>query len=103
MFDYLQERVISTSNLLRIVHSTATGLAYLHTEIFGNENKPALAHRDIKSNNVLIKNDLSCCIADFGVSVLYYSETKLINFGNTPKLIVSVHITLFNDVNSKIS
>ncbi|CAD5120048.1 DgyrCDS8631 [Dimorphilus gyrociliatus] len=87
VFDYLQERKISTTDLLRIIQSAAAGLAYLHTEIFGKERKPALAHRDFKSNNVLIKDDLRCCIADFGVSVLYYSDTKMINLGNLPKLI----------------
>jgi len=28
--------------------------------------KPGIAHRDLKSKNILVKNDLTCCIADLG-------------------------------------
>ena len=31
--------------------------------------KVALAHRDIKTKNILVKKDLSCCIADLGLAV----------------------------------
>jgi serine/threonine protein kinase len=28
-----------------------------------------LAHRDLKTKNILVKRDLSCCIADLGLAV----------------------------------
>jgi len=28
--------------------------------------KPGIAHRDLKSKNILVKNNLTCCIADLG-------------------------------------
>lgn len=31
--------------------------------------KVALAHRDLKTKNILVKKDLSCCIADLGLAV----------------------------------
>jgi len=33
------------------------------------EQKPSIAHRDFKSKNVLIKNDMTACIADFGLAM----------------------------------
>jgi serine/threonine protein kinase len=34
-------------------------------------DKPAIAHRDLKSKNILVRADLSCCIADLGLAVRY--------------------------------
>lgn len=31
--------------------------------------KPAVAHRDVTSRNVLVRGDLSCVLADFGLSM----------------------------------
>lgn len=31
----------------------------------------AIAHRDIKSSNVLVKNRRSCCISDFGFALIH--------------------------------
>ena len=57
-----------------MAYSIADGLQYLHTEIStGSEisSKPEIAHRDIKSKNILVKDDLTCCIADFGLAVRF--------------------------------
>jgi len=35
------------------------------------KGKPAIAHRDIKSKNVLVKKDGTCCIADLGLAVRF--------------------------------
>ena len=40
-----------------------------------NLGKPAIAHRDLKSKNILVKKDLSCAIADLGLSVKHDSVT----------------------------
>lgn len=50
------------------------GLAHLHEEIPSDKidcYKPAVAHRDFKSSNVLLKDDLSACIADFGLALIF--------------------------------
>ncbi|KAK9512060.1 hypothetical protein O3M35_000570 [Rhynocoris fuscipes] len=53
-----------------MVLSISTGLAYLHTEIHKQGKwKPCVTHRDINTRNILVKEDLSCCIADLGLAV----------------------------------
>ena len=66
---------ISWPELLRIAESMACGLTHLHEEIpasKGESCKPAVAHRDFKSKNVLLKSDLTACIADFGLALIFY-------------------------------
>ena len=37
--------------------------------------KPVVAHCDIKSQNILIKKDLTCCLADYGQAVFQHPVT----------------------------
>ncbi|KAJ2938910.1 hypothetical protein O0L34_g17721 [Tuta absoluta] len=55
--------------MMRICLSIVNGLLHLHTEIHGTQGKPAIAHRDIKSKNILVKVNGECCIADFGLAL----------------------------------
>ena len=59
--------------------TAAQGVSHLHTEIFGTKGKPAMAHRDIKTKNILVKRDGTCAIADFGLAVRFDSETNEID------------------------
>jgi len=55
-------------------HFYFRGLMHLHEEIpseRSDQYKPAIAHRDFKSNNVLLKHDLTACIADFGLALVF--------------------------------
>ncbi|CAB0043441.1 unnamed protein product [Trichogramma brassicae] len=78
LHDYLQSRVLDRAGLLVCCLSLARGLAHLHTEIPAcgpaAAGKPAIAHRDIKSKNILVKRNGECAIADFGLAVRYSSE-----------------------------
>lgn len=38
------------------------------------QRKPGIAHRDIKSKNILVRKDLSCVIADFGLAIVLDSK-----------------------------
>ena len=54
------------------------GLAHLHTEVIkdGVLIKACIAHRDLKSKNILIKSDLhTACISDFGLAIKWPIET----------------------------
>lgn len=79
LHDYLQMRVINPQMLQELTHSLIAGLAHLHMEIFSKPGKPAIAHRDIKSRNILVKRNGQCAIADFGLAVKYNSELNEIH------------------------
>ena len=45
------------------------GLEYIHKEIVGTSGKHAIAHRDVKSKNILVKSNGECCICDLGLAI----------------------------------
>ncbi|XP_016094233.1 activin receptor type-2A [Sinocyclocheilus grahami] len=71
--DYLKANVVTWNELCHIAQTMARGLAYLHSDFPGHRDghKPAIAHRDIKSKNVLLKSNLTACIADFGLALRF--------------------------------
>ncbi|XP_007894547.1 activin receptor type-2A [Callorhinchus milii] len=71
--DFLKANVITWNELCHIAESMARGLAYLHEDIprLKDGHKPAVAHRDFKSKNVLLKNNLTACIGDFGLALRF--------------------------------
>ena len=54
---------------IQMTQSLVTGLEYLHMEYKAKDTKPALAHRHIKSTNIFVKDNLTCCIGDLGMAV----------------------------------
>jgi len=75
LFDYLSRSLVGGRQMIRMAISIATGLSHLHMDIIGTQGKPAIAHRDLKSRNILVKKDLSCSIADLGLCVRHNSIT----------------------------
>ena len=57
--------------MLKLAYTAVSGLDHLHTEIFGHDAKPAIVHRDLKSRNILVKGDYTCCIGDLGLALRY--------------------------------
>ncbi|ESO84195.1 hypothetical protein LOTGIDRAFT_108334, partial [Lottia gigantea] len=76
LYDYLKSRTLDTNEMIELAHSASCGISHLHTEIFGTRGKPAMAHRDIKSKNILVKKNGTCCIADLGLAVRFISESS---------------------------
>jgi serine/threonine protein kinase len=84
LYDFLRDTsrpCLTTCQAYGILASCLSGLVHLHQEIFGTKTqdqhnyKPAIAHRDIKSKNILVREDgFTCVIADFGLAVTYNSS-----------------------------
>ncbi|KAI5107277.1 bone morphogenetic protein receptor type-2 precursor [Silurus meridionalis] len=67
---YLSLYALDWGSCCRLAHSVTRGLAYLHTELLrGDIYKPAVSHRDLNSRNILVKNDGTSVISDFGLSM----------------------------------
>ena len=64
----------------------ARGLAHLHLEIVSTQGKPAIAHRDLKSKNVLVKSNFVCAIGDLGLAVRYDQATNHLDIPQNGKV-----------------
>ncbi|KAM4630217.1 TGF-beta receptor type-2 isoform 2-T2 [Polymixia lowei] len=68
--EYLTRHVISWQDLWVLGASLARGVAHLHSDHTPcGRYKVPIVHRDIKSSNILVKNDLTCCLCDFGLGL----------------------------------
>ncbi|XP_038060789.1 bone morphogenetic protein receptor type-1B-like [Patiria miniata] len=76
LFNYLRYNILDTKAMLLLAHSAANGLAHLHSEICGMQGKPAIAHRDINSRNVLVRANGTCAIGDMSRAARFLSETN---------------------------
>jgi serine/threonine protein kinase len=73
LYDYLRRGVeLELGEALQIALSIVSGLEHLHTAVrgTGSRKKPEIAHRDIKSKNIIVKRAGVCCIADFGLAIV---------------------------------
>lgn len=74
LLDFLRVRIVTLENLCSMTESIAMGLAHLHSTFTRDgKYKPAIVHRDFKSKNILVKDDLSCVISDFGLAFKFVS------------------------------
>ncbi|XP_018418472.1 PREDICTED: TGF-beta receptor type-2-like [Nanorana parkeri] len=68
--EYLSRHIICWEDLLLLGGSLARGVAHLHSDQTPcGRPKTPIVHRDLKSSNILVKNDLTCCLCDFGLSL----------------------------------
>lgn len=86
LFDFLDRNTVDIQGMLTLVLSLATGLAHLHMEIVGMQGKPAIAHRDLKSKNVLVKRNGQCAIADLGLAVRHISATDTVDIAQNNRI-----------------
>lgn len=71
LYDYLKCNTVTLSELINMATSMCAGLAFLHSS---SDTKPPVAHRDIKSRNVLLRRDMTACIADFGLALAFSNQ-----------------------------
>ncbi|KAH8832265.1 kinase-like domain-containing protein, partial [Flagelloscypha sp. PMI_526] len=64
---------------LSFVLDIANGLEYLHTFT------PPIVHGDIRCSNILVQENLTCCLADFGLALVSESQPLSTSSGTAPK------------------
>nr|XP_005991518.2 PREDICTED: bone morphogenetic protein receptor type-2-like [Latimeria chalumnae] len=69
--NYLYSNTSDWDTTLHQALSLTRGLAFLHSEVWNNgAYKPAIVHRDLSSENVLMKTSRICAICDLGFSMV---------------------------------
>ncbi|KAI8488713.1 Activin receptor type-1 [Branchiostoma belcheri] len=82
----MKRTTLDAHRMMKLACSIAGGLVHLHVEIFGTQGKPAIAHRDLKSKNILVKSNGQCCIADLGLAVMHSQATDTLDLGSNPRV-----------------
>lgn len=82
MYDYLQFVTLDVEAMLKLCVSISSGLAHLHIEIVGTQGKPAIAHRDLKSKNILVRRngkevDLITSTSHYQKDITIYTECQV--------------------------
>jgi TGF-beta receptor type-1 len=67
--DYLRQHTVPGRTLLQMSASIASGLAHLHSDNCGNQVNVPVAHCNLTSRNILVKDNLSCVVGDFRCAV----------------------------------
>ena len=70
---YLQFNFLDRNRIQSICLDIANGLAFLHG-LGRCNNIRSIAHRDLKSSNILLSNKLRACIADFDLSLVFFNH-----------------------------
>ncbi|XP_071325115.1 TGF-beta receptor type-2-like [Trachinotus anak] len=82
--EYLTRHVISWEELQVLGSSLARGVAHLHSDRLPcGRPKVPIVHRDLKSSNILMKNDLTCCLCDFGLGLCLDSSLSVDDLANS--------------------
>ncbi|XP_063069511.1 TGF-beta receptor type-2 isoform X1 [Engraulis encrasicolus] len=82
--DYLASRVLSWAELCCLAGSVARGLAHLHSDTTPcGASKVPVAHRDLKSSNIVVKDNLECALCDFGLALRLDLSLTVDDFANS--------------------
>ncbi|KAF1387525.1 hypothetical protein PFLUV_G00079860 [Perca fluviatilis] len=82
--EHLTHHVISWEELQVMSMSLARGVAHLHSDrLLCGRLKVPIVHRDLKSSNILVKNDLTLCLCDFGLGLRLDSTLSVDDLANS--------------------
>ena len=82
--DYLKASVLAWNDMVSLSQCLVSAVAYLHSESdTDGVRKTSVAHRDIKSANILVQNGHSCLLADFGMAIRLREDISMKELANT--------------------
>lgn len=82
--DFLAGHILTWTELCSLAGSIARGLAHLHSDTTpcGTPKVP-IAHRDLKSSNIVLKNHSECALCDFGLALRLDLSLTVDDFANS--------------------
>lgn len=80
--DYLRHHTVPPQLLIQMATSISSGLVHLHSDRSCDLVKSPVAHCNLTSRNLLVKDNLFCCIADFRLAV--FKHKNKVNMGLHP-------------------
>ncbi|XP_074304461.1 cysteine-rich receptor-like protein kinase 6 [Silene latifolia] len=103
LFDPAKKSILNWRSRFNIIYGIAKGLQYLH-----EDSRIKVVHRDLKSSNILLDEDMNPKIADFGLARLFevdqtQGDTKRIvgTYGYmAPEYAITGHYSVKSDVYS---
>ncbi|MBN3307401.1 TGFR2 protein, partial [Amia calva] len=82
--EYLTNHVLSWTELHLMAGSMVRGVAHLHSDYTTcGVPKIPIAHRDLKSTNIVVKNKTECVLCDFGLALRLDLSLTVDDFANS--------------------
>ncbi|XP_028846080.1 TGF-beta receptor type-2 [Denticeps clupeoides] len=82
--DFLANHVLSWGELCAQAGSVARGVAHLHSDTTDSgAAKVPIAHRDLKSSNIVVKNRYECALCDFGLALQLDLSLSVDDYANS--------------------
>ncbi|KAI3356123.1 hypothetical protein L3Q82_017173 [Scortum barcoo] len=82
--DFLTANILSWEELVAMAGSLARGLAHLHSDTTpSGVPKVPVAHRDLKSSNIVVKSRKECALCDFGLALRLDLSLTVDDFANS--------------------